>query len=410
MTTWKAQVSQAQVRQGAVSCRTCMRFRSSRKWRRTRSSGSRTQTGTIRTRDAAARKGPTPSRRCGRCTRRRSPRGQAGTADPQAQAMSRPCAPALLREGRHRLGADQLPLGRMDGADRYRAVHGAERVFHEIPALVDFQDNTVSLPFVIRGSDRLHHLLGAAPHAAIVKDVSMLLAVRAGSFPCDDDSALIVFFPGFHRGVDTDDDPRQLRAAVQILDAVLVQVFPAEQGTLEIIQQLPVKFLPAQPGTLILPGQVRFHALVQEIVLEHRARGDMNASVFPGSQVPDKLRRLRRGGDQDFRVCHPDRGTRGLVPEPRIPARCGLVIPQAEQVRAPDPVRGIRGIALDLRAVPQRYPHLVDVVIDDLPREGVAVGTALAGGPPRRSQRAGLPHWAPTMGGWRRSAARGTDA
>src|SRR5918999_6329278 len=29
----------------------------------------------------------------------------------------------------------------------------------------------------------------------------------------------------------------------------------------------------------------------------------------------------------------------------------------------------------------------------------VAVGTALAGGPPRRSQRAGLPHWAPALGG-----------
>jgi len=28
----------------------------------------------------------------------------------------------------------------------------------------------------------------------------------------------------------------------------------------------------------------------------------------------------------------------------------------------------------------------------------VAVGTALAGGPPHRSQRAGLPHWAPTSG------------
>src|SRR6266496_3858033 len=29
----------------------------------------------------------------------------------------------------------------------------------------------------------------------------------------------------------------------------------------------------------------------------------------------------------------------------------------------------------------------------------VAVGTALAGGPPHRSQRAGLPHWAPASGG-----------
>ena len=40
----------------------------------------------------------------------------------------------------------------------------------------------------------------------------------------------------------------------------------------------------------------------------------------------------------------------------------------------------------------------------------VAVGTALAGGPPRRSQRAGLPHWAPTSGEWRPAAARGRDA
>jgi len=31
--------------------------------------------------------------------------------------------------------------------------------------------------------------------------------------------------------------------------------------------------------------------------------------------------------------------------------------------------------------------------------DGIAVGTALAGGPPHRSQRAGLPHWAPALGG-----------
>ena len=41
---------------------------------------------------------------------------------------------------------------------------------------------------------------------------------------------------------------------------------------------------------------------------------------------------------------------------------------------------------------------------------GIAVGTALAGGPPRRSQRAGLPHWAPAMSIWRRTAARGMGA
>jgi len=32
------------------------------------------------------------------------------------------------------------------------------------------------------------------------------------------------------------------------------------------------------------------------------------------------------------------------------------------------------------------------------------------GRPPHRSQRAGLPHWAPTLGEWRRSAPRGRDA
>ena len=41
---------------------------------------------------------------------------------------------------------------------------------------------------------------------------------------------------------------------------------------------------------------------------------------------------------------------------------------------------------------------------------GIAVGTALAGGPPRRSQRAGLPHWAPAMSIWRRTAVRETGA
>ena len=43
------------------------------------------------------------------------------------------------------------------------------------------------------------------------------------------------------------------------------------------------------------------------------------------------------------------------------------------------------------------------VVVDPLCRDGLArrrfaVGTALAGGPPHRSQRAGLPHWAPAVG------------
>jgi hypothetical protein len=33
-----------------------------------------------------------------------------------------------------------------------------------------------------------------------------------------------------------------------------------------------------------------------------------------------------------------------------------------------------------------------------IPISFVAVGTALSGGPPHRSQRAGLPHWAPTLG------------
>jgi len=52
----------------------------------------------------------------------------------------------------------------------------------------------------------------------------------------------------------------------------------------------------------------------------------------------------------------------------------------------------------------------ITVPADVLAKTAVAVGTALAGGPPHRSQRAGLPHWAPTSGAWRRSVLRGTDA
>jgi len=37
-------------------------------------------------------------------------------------------------------------------------------------------------------------------------------------------------------------------------------------------------------------------------------------------------------------------------------------------------------------------------------RQAVAVGTILSDGPPHRSQRAELPHWAPTSGVWRQSA------
>ena len=76
----------------------------------------------------------------------------------------------------------------------------------------------------------------------------------------------------------------------------------------------------------------------------------------------------------------------------------------------------------DVRAAGLRDPGCLvtglisrELLREELPADtfgspAVAVGTALAGGPPRRSQRAELPHWAPTMGGWRRSAARGTDA
>ena len=58
------------------------------------------------------------------------------------------------------------------------------------------------------------------------------------------------------------------------------------------------------------------------------------------------------------------------------------------------------------------WAGLVDPVefLDNETDAGIAVGTALAGGPPRRSQRAGLPHWAPAMSIWRRTAARGMGA
>ena len=57
---------------------------------------------------------------------------------------------------------------------------------------------------------------------------------------------------------------------------------------------------------------------------------------------------------------------------------------------------------------PGSAQQTITVPPDVLAKTAVAVGTALAGGPPHRSQRAGLPHWAPASGsdgqalGWER--------
>ena len=52
----------------------------------------------------------------------------------------------------------------------------------------------------------------------------------------------------------------------------------------------------------------------------------------------------------------------------------------------------------------------ITVPPDVLAKTAIAVGTALAGGPPRRSQRALLTHWAPASGAKRRSVRRGRGA
>ena len=52
-------------------------------------------------------------------------------------------------------------------------------------------------------------------------------------------------------------------------------------------------------------------------------------------------------------------------------------------------------------ALTAQAEDLIDAYTAELAAAGasvVAVGTALTGGPPHRSQRAGLPHWAPTSG------------
>ena len=57
----------------------------------------------------------------------------------------------------------------------------------------------------------------------------------------------------------------------------------------------------------------------------------------------------------------------------------------------------------EILAPPQHPPacctrQTLTISPDVTAKTRVAVGTALAGGPPHRSQRAGLPHWAPTSG------------
>ena len=51
-----------------------------------------------------------------------------------------------------------------------------------------------------------------------------------------------------------------------------------------------------------------------------------------------------------------------------------------------------------LRGAPDQAPILAAEPLTEREQEVIAVGTALAGGPPHRSQRAELPHWAPASG------------
>ena len=62
------------------------------------------------------------------------------------------------------------------------------------------------------------------------------------------------------------------------------------------------------------------------------------------------------------------------------------------------PQRSLRVAGPELSMVFSVFCCHCPVVLAFLHHCCVAVGTALSGGPPRRSQRAELPHWAPTLG------------
>ncbi len=146
----------------------------------------------------------------------------------------------------------------------------------------------------------------------------------------------------------------------------------------------------------------------------------------------------------DLIVWHPSR-THLLVPvytsscSARTPGRAGLLQANADR-RGPTLFLADDWVPRDVVAMPQ-FPELPQMVLrvgyaadpaqpdvshaalaDHLPPQCASHTSRLLervqcrgrdrpyGRPPHRSQRAGLPHWAPTLGVWRRRAPPGRDA
>src|SRR4249920_2377209 len=105
--------------------------------------------------------------------------------------------------------------------------------------------------------------------------------------------------------------------------------------------------------------------------------------MLPGATVPRSLTDLLAV----FRPC---------FTTPTFPTFVGLLVGLIAQTRRRTVCGMVTGAGLDQVWHHSRAHRLFTNAQRPVPR--IAVGTALTGGPPRRSQRAGLPHWAPASG------------
>ena len=143
---------------------------------------------------------------------------------------------------------------------------------------------------------------------------------------------------------------------------------------------------------------------------DHRQREPLLPRHPPAAAAPGPAR-PRRHRRRHHRARHPHRRTRPpqarpahrrrrrRLPPRHLPRRHGQA-PLPAPARLDDPATGT---GPEILTPPEHPPacctqQTLTVGPDVAAKTRVAVGTALAGGPPHRSQRAGLPHWAPTSG------------
>lgn len=168
----------------------------------------------------------------------------------------------------------------------------------------------------------------------------------------DNDTGLVAVFLAGDSRVDRNYDPSEIRNLIG-LDASSVNVGPAPQRALQVLQQLAFKLLTTQPGALISRSHFLKRGSGEVLsVLPGGSTGDVDSTVTTLIQFLDQLRGPWGSGHHDTGMLTNTEGRyQALVPGFRIAPRTEFVTPGTGEVRTTKSLRLVSTESIDDAAV-----------------------------------------------------------